>query len=60
MAVKMLDEDEVFDLIKDLEMSPQLSEPRRCKTCEHLLVPRVNLGRLIYECPMCPDPTNPE
>lgn len=57
MSVYSINEEDILDLLKDTEFDPSLKEPKRCRQCDRLMSPRVDLGRLVFECPACDNDT---
>lgn len=55
MAVKILREEELLELIRDSRMSDDLKDPRKCKQCAQTLAARFEEGRLTHFCPLCDD-----
>lgn len=56
MAVQFFSEEALRELLRETELSRDVAEPRRCEHCEGLMVPRIDQGRVLFECREC-EPT---
>lgn len=55
--MKLMTKD-LLEALKDEKTETMDLSPKRCGRCDGLLTPRMDRGRIIYDCPNCYEETD--